>query len=465
MSFTSLPAEIVLLILDYVNSPATIRDFCLLSAKFRAIAQPLLYREITLNPEDLPLSPLLLCRTITISPLIASQVRSLEIDTEQSSDLNATEFTERRELSKHDTRLLKCEAQKLNLNSIKLFNSTFWATDSIILPLLLISRFPNLRELVINLDPAGLALLTSLAQARNADNTRQSLACLGSFRTLHLGCFRDLNGNGIEIENITLLLSFLRLSKIQISNYDSIPHDSIPYPTIDAAPDVLLGSLSVSTISLDRSSISTADMGTLVNSCKELDSLYYGQCDSQAIQLNPEQLYSQLLFQRDSLRVLQLSYEADSLGTGPSPAFTPPHFGSLLGLDHLESLTIDQIYLDAAPEFPPSLTRLSIQNCQTPIAGLLIYLANLASTGLFPNLKNVFLHSDDIYPGRMLDLPRRGATDVLFYEACRMLLGIFKGTEVTLRLNKDLLGITDRGYADAFEFGLPGVFWPFVYML
>ncbi|KAL3496343.1 hypothetical protein BJX62DRAFT_193924 [Aspergillus germanicus] len=465
MSLITLPAEIVLLILDYVDSPEALRNFCLLSAKFRAIAQPLLYREITLNPKDLPLSLLLLCRTITTSPLIASQVRSLEVDTEQSSDLDATGFTERRELSKHDTRLLKCEAQKLNLNSIEQFNSTSWATDSIILPLLLISRFPNLRELVINLDPAGLSLLTSLAQARNADNTRQSLACLGSFRTLHLGCFRDAHGNGIDIRNITLLLSFLRLSKIQISNYDSMPHDNVPLAPIDAAPDVPPRSLSVSTISLDRSSINTTDMGTLVNSCKELDSLNYGQCDSQAIQLNPEQLYSQLLFQRDSLRVLQLSYEDDSLGTGPSPAFTPSHFGSLLGLDHLESLTIDQIYLDAAPEFPSSLSRLSIQNCQSPIAGLLTYLANLASTGFFPNLKNVFLHSDNIYPGRMLDLPRRGATDVLFHEACRMLLGIFNGTGVALRLNKDLLGITDRGYADAFEFGLPGVFWPFIYML
>ncbi|KAL3442327.1 hypothetical protein BJX65DRAFT_312906 [Aspergillus insuetus] len=465
MSLTSLPAEIVLLILDYVESPETLRNFCLLSAKFRAIAQPLLYREITFEQEDLPLSLLLLCRTITTRPVIASHVRSLDIDTEQSSDLDATEFTERRELSRHDTRLLKCEAQKLNINNIELFDSVSWATDSIILPLLLISRFPNLRELVINLDPAGLALLTSLAQSRNADNTRQSLACLGSLRTLHLGCFRDLNGNGIEIENITLLLSFLHLIKIQISNYDSIPHDNIPCAPIDASPGVPLGPLFVSTISLDRSSINTTDMGTLVNSCKELDSLYYRQCDSQAVQLSPEQLYSRLLFQRDSLRVLQLSYEDDSLGTGPSPAFTPPHFGSLLGLDHLESLTIDQIYLDAAPEFPPSLTRLAIQNCQTPIAGLLVYLANLASTGLFPHLKNVFLHSDNIYPGRMLDLPRRGATDVLFHEACRMLLKIFDGTDVTLRLNKDLLGITVRGYADAFEFGLPGVFWPFIQML
>ncbi|KAJ0418660.1 hypothetical protein BJY00DRAFT_287502 [Aspergillus carlsbadensis] len=471
MSFTSLPAEIVLLILDCIDSAETLRTFCLVSARFRAIAQPLLYREITLGSEDLPLSLLLLCRTITSSPLIAAQVRSLDIDTEQSSGLDTTKFTDRRGLSENDTRLLRVEAGKLDIDTIELLNSRSWATDSIILPLLLISRFPNLRELFISLDPAGLSLLTSLAQARSADNTRQSLACLGSFRTLHLGCLRDLHGNGIDIRDITLLLSFLRLSKIQISNYDSnttpISNGIDSFIPVEAAANVPLGSLSVSTISLDRSSINTADMGTLVNSCKALDNLYYGQYDSQAIQLTPEQVYSQLLSQRSTLRVLQLSYEDDSEepGTPPRPPFTPPQFGSLREFTHLESLTIDQIYLNAAPEFPPSLTRLSIQNCQTPIAGFLTYLATLAATGLLPNLENIFLHSDTIYPGRMLDLPRRGATDVIFHEACRGLRGIFKGTGITLRLNKDLLEVTVRGYADAFEFGLPGVFWPFIRML
>jgi hypothetical protein len=131
----------------------------------------------------------------------------------------------------------------------------------------------------------------------------------------------------------------------------------------------------------------------------------------------------------------------------------------------LEFLTIDQLYLGDAPELPSSLTYLAIQNCQTPIAESLSYLAKLALTGHFPTLKTVSLHSDIMHPGGMLGLPRRGATDVLFYEACQRLRGKFKGTNIKLRLESDLLGNTVRGYATMFEYSQPGVFWPFIYLL
>jgi hypothetical protein len=64
----------------------------------------------------------------------------------------------------------------------------------------------------------------------------------------------------------------------------------------------------------------------------------------------------------------------------------------------------------------------------------------------------------------MLDLPRRGATDVLFNAACQKLRGSFKGTGIKLHLESGLLDVTSRGYADAVEFGQAGVFWPFVYV-
>ncbi|KAL2838523.1 hypothetical protein BJY01DRAFT_258000 [Aspergillus pseudoustus] len=470
MSFNDLPVEIVLLILENLDTTTVLKTFCLLSPKFRAIAQPLLYREISLSAEDIPLSLLLLCRTITTCPSIAAQVRLLDIDTEQIDVAVPALGSSQRGVSGDDIKLLKVEAQKLKISSLELFQSNSWTTDSIILPLLLISRFPNLRELFITLDPAGLALLTGLAQARTENNTRQSLSCLGSFTTPHLHCFRGLYGNDIEISNITLLLSCLHLSKIEISNYaSSFIVNNVPTHQ-EAAADPSLGSLSVSTVSLHRSSITEADMGTLVHSCKGLDSLYYDQYDSQAIHLNPHQLYSQLSPQRSSLRVLHLSFQDDSFGASSCASsscspFTPAQFGSLKELVHLESLTIDQVYLNNEPELPPSLTRLAIQKCQTPIAGVLTYLAELALTGHFPRLQNILLHSDIIYPGRMLDLPRRGATDILFNKACQRLGEIFKGTGITLRLSGDLLASTVRGYAAAFECGQPGVFWPFIYLL
>ncbi|KAL4867988.1 hypothetical protein BDV12DRAFT_108882 [Aspergillus spectabilis] len=461
MSFYRLPAEIVLLILDCIDTIPILKNFCLTSRKCRAVAQPLLYREIILAAKDLPLSVLLLCRTVTTCPLIAAQIRLLDIDTEKSGFTVTAAEVKRRGLSVADLRLLKIEAQNLKLNSGESFDSRFWATDSIILPVLLISRCQNLRELFITLDPAGLSLLTGLAQARTEDNSSQLLSCLGSVEILHLGCFQDCHGGGIEISNITLLLSLLHLSKIQISDYAS--NELHPWKEIDAVESPL-GSLSIATISLCLCSIRAAEVGELVKSCKELASFYCGQSDSQPEQLNPYELYSQLFCQRSSLRVLQLSFQDDPMVVSASPIFTASECGSLREFGSLEYLTIDQLYLGNAPELPSSLTYLSVQNCQTPIAEVLAYLAQVALTGHFPSLKRVSLHTSRFYPGGMLDLPRIGATDVLFNAACQKLRRSFKETKIKLYLESDLLDVTSQGYADAFEFGHPGGFWPFIYV-
>ncbi|KAL5344011.1 hypothetical protein BJX70DRAFT_6274 [Aspergillus crustosus] len=467
MSFDVLPAELVLLTLDCIDSVTSLKDCCLVSKRFRAIAQPLLFHEITLAPEGLPQSLLLLCRTITTCPLIASQVRLFDIDTEKSELVTASDpdAPTRPGLSVADLGLMKIEAQNLRLNSIASFSSKTWATDSIILPILLISRFPNLRELFITLDPAGICLLTALVQARTEDNTSQSLSCLARFKTLHLACFQDSLGNEIDLTSITFLLSLLHLSKIQISDYafNSHANEQGICNTIDTL-DVPLGPLSISTISLCFSSMKAAGVQTLVNSCKELAAFYCGQCDSQPEQLNPQELYALLKSQRSTLRVLQLSFQDDSVAICTSPVFTKSQFGSLKKFDRLEYLTVDQLYLGNTPDLPSSLTHLVIQNCQTPIAQSLTYLANLALAGYLPSLESVSLHSDAIYPGGMLDLPHRGATDVLFHEACLNLQKRFNGTGITLRLDTDLLGVTARGYETAFEYGHPGIFWPFIYL-
>jgi hypothetical protein len=72
MSLNSVPTEIVLLILDCIDTVAILRNFYLNSRKFRGIAQPLIYREIILSAEYTPQSLLLLCRTIITCPRIAA---------------------------------------------------------------------------------------------------------------------------------------------------------------------------------------------------------------------------------------------------------------------------------------------------------------------------------------------------------------------------------------------------------
>lgn len=153
------------------------------------------------------------------------------------------------------------------------------------------------------------------------------------------------------------------------------------------------------------------------------------------------------------LRVLQLSSLDYSIGDSAAPSIADSEFGSLTDFVSLERLILDQVYLGKAPQFPICLKHLAVQNCQFPIAPLLAYMAGLALDGKLPSLASISPHTDAIYPGQMLGLPHRGATDGLFDKACLELLGSLNGTGITLQLEGNLLDKTVQGYDAAFECG------------
>lgn len=453
MGLGELPPEIILIILDCIGV-AEILDVCLLSKKFRALAQPWLYHDITLGPEDIRSSLLLLSRTVTTCPLIAKQVRCLDIDTD---NLFPDQGTDRDELPAEDTRLLELASQNL----VTRMNTEYsgFQTEAI-LPMLLIARSPNLRQLTITLDPEGLGLFTSLARVRN--NTSTSLFCRdGVFQSLSVDCRQDSHGGDINVNSIARLLSLLRLTNIQVNDYSLRGQQQCNtiYPV-----SLPLGLPSLSTVSLSRSRIGESGIGMLLCSCRDLESFYCGQDDLQSNQLSPRQLYSLLSSHRDSLRILQLSSLDDSIGASPALPIAESGFGSLTDFVGLEYLTLDQVYLGKAPQFPVYLKHLAVQNCQFPIAPLLAYIAGLALDSKLPSLVSISLHTDAFYPGQMLGLPHRGATDILFDKACLDLLSNLSGTGIALKLEGNLLEKTVEGYDAAFECGDPGAFWPFMYL-
>ncbi|GLA56004.1 hypothetical protein AnigIFM63604_003493, partial [Aspergillus niger] len=220
--------------------------------------------------------------------------------------------------------------------------------------------------------------------------------------------------------------------------------------------------LPISTVSLSGSFIEVTDIDALIGLCRKLAAFYYCQYGSQSIEpLSPQRLYSLLFCQRNSLRVLQVSLY-DLIGS--SPIFSDLQFGSLKDFVGLEYLILDQVYFNCTPQLPPSLKHLTIRECRSPVAPSLVSIAECVLNGQLPNLQIICLHSDGIFPGKMLNLPQRGATDILFNEACRKLLDIFDGTGITLRFENDLLDKTVQGYGAAYEYGQPGLYWPFIYL-
>ncbi|OJJ00833.1 hypothetical protein ASPVEDRAFT_591069 [Aspergillus versicolor CBS 583.65] len=453
MGLGELPPEIILIILDCIGVTETL-GICLLSKKFRALAQPQLYHDIVLGPEDIRSSLPLLCRTVTTCPFIAQQVRCLDIDT----DLFLDQDTGRYELPAKDIQPLELQSQNL-VKGMNMPDSSAFETEAI-LPMLLIARSPNLRQLTITLDPQGLGLFTSLAQVRNSTPT--SLFCRdGVFESLSVDCRQDSHGGDININSIARLLSLLRLTSIQVNDYSLRGQQQCNtiYPV-----SLPLGLPSLSTVSLSRSHIGESGIGMLLCSCRDLESFYCGQEDLQSNQLSPRQLYSLLSSHRDSLRILQLSSLDDSIPDSAALPMAESEFGSLTDFVGLEYLTLDQVYLGKAPQLPVYLKHLAVQNCQSPIAPLLVYIAGLALDSKLPRLASISLHTDTFYPGQMLGLPHRGATDILFDKACLDLLSSLSGTGIALKLEGNLLEKTVEGYDAAFECGDPGAFWPFMYL-
>ncbi|RDH27544.1 hypothetical protein BDQ94DRAFT_112422 [Aspergillus welwitschiae] len=442
MELSDLPPEIILIILDFIETTAALNDICLVSKKFCAIAQPLLYHETILGPEDVLLSILLLCRTVTTCPLIAAHVQQLDIDTDNpgfllAEDENNFNAVYPDKMPKADIHLLEKETRDLNLGGIDASHFGTEIGDTVIFTMLIISRSQNLRSLAITLDPQGLFLLIGLCQGRI--NALSSLSpCLDGLERLHLRCRNGRCNNGMNMNSIARLLSLLPLREIQITDYCSGGQDSYETDDADVTP---LRSLSASTLSLSGSSIEETDFDVLIGLCKYLTAFYYGQCGSYNFQLSPRRLYSLLSCRRDSLRVLQLSFGNQF---AIPPAFEDRQFGgSLKQFVVLEYLILDQVYFNSKA---------------------LACIAESVLNGQLPNLQCISLHSDITYPGQMINLPKRGATDILFNKTCSDLRNILDGTGITLQLEKDLLDKTVQGYGAAYDYGQPGEFWPFIYL-
>jgi hypothetical protein len=139
-------------------------------------------------------------------------------------------------------------------------------------------------------------------------------------------------------------------------------------------------------------------------------------------------------------------------------------YGSFLEFINLTSLDVDQAFIDVLPGLPPSLKAFGLRNYYASVYHSICYIAQKVNAGAMPLLKEVFLSTDVLAPGKMLDLPSRGATDVLFYEAYNLLKSLFTGTDVCLRFESDLLSHIAHDYSFAFEFDRSGQFWPLIYL-
>jgi hypothetical protein len=179
-------------------------------------------------------------------------------------------------------------------------------------------------------------------------------------------------------------------------------------------------------------------------------------------QLSDQQLHSALHSQRHNLVNLRVGLSRN--GRSGATVTTNDQNGYFQEYINTRFMGLDQSFLGILPQLPSSLEHLAIQYCRVPVLQTLAFVASQANQGLLPAMNLVSLHSDICYPGGMLGLPARGATDVLFEIACQDLRKLFEGTGITLRVESNLLAKTVQGYDFEYNYGAPGAFWPFVHL-
>lgn len=469
-----LPLELVVIILDCTDDVSTLRDCCLVSKRLGTIAQSLLYQYFI---QTLPSSPHslqhplgLLTRTLVSCSRLGGNVRDLDID---ASDEHDPENNLGRGPPQYSGEIWKTNdiSRVLGLydGDIKAFIDKIRRFPSIsrdawlhslrlepnLLTLLLLLHTPNLRRLVISVDQLSLSALNSLV--RISHGGIPGLSFMGNLKRLHLRCPTADQGNKVVLSDIMPLLFLPCLEQLWI---DQCSEDDANESFLTQLFNIPPGTLSVTMISFRQSCVGAASIQMLIRACKALKSFRYNIGTSNATQFNPEELYSALYDQRNNLEDVRVNLS--SMEQDFAPTWKDRDYGSFYEFDKLKTLSVDQPFLKDLSDFPPSLRHLFLQGCQSPVFQAMSHVSAQSIGGLLPLLTEVSLSSDVLYPGRMLDLPSRGATDLLFDGSCEKLSGLFFGTNVDLQFESGLFEKTVDDYDFAFNYGIPGTFWPLV---
>jgi hypothetical protein len=377
VNLNSLPVEVILMILGCFEDELMLLSISVVSKRLCSIAQPRLFREITLDSSNLP-SLFLLLRTVILRPHLAAHVLSLEIDDAVDSDEESepdclAEFSQER---KHHTIPLDFlgtefaaiteEVRNLKFLCQDAAPSILETTDAGVLSTLLISFTSNLYHLSIAVDHRHFKLLLNLAKTLG-DGASRPLG-LGRLRSLHLECLEDRNGSEVTFRDVALLLPLLQLTEFQLRGCAGYSWEEAAQSRLSYALDK---SLSLSTISVTHSDLDAESTKMLCRSCKRLTAFHYDECDMGNEELSHQQLHSALYSQRQNLVNLQVGLSRnDHCGVVFS---TDAQNGSFREYINAKFMGVDQLFLGILPQLPCLLEHLAILHCRVAVLQTLVF--------------------------------------------------------------------------------------------
>ncbi|PLB51199.1 hypothetical protein P170DRAFT_425457 [Aspergillus steynii IBT 23096] len=366
---------------DDIGDIVAFRDLynlCLVSHKFRDLAQPLLFQDFDedyLTGDNR--SIICFTRAVTLRPDLAACVKT--VDTSSTGielPMDMPHPPER--LRPEDIRLFTRAVQDLDVgDDVMKWLMAVENRDLSVFLALLLSKTPNVSTLAI---PAGEFHMKPVSHLFT-----QIPSFLSKLEHIILGGDQLYTGYNMatyqEFFNLPLL-------KDLIVDYGNLVEAN--------CPRWARGSLSIESPLFRLCHIDCGSMRRFVRGCRALKSFTLanfspdprqGRYDEDGRkQFKAAQLHAELLAHKDTLKFLRFEQN--------HPDSTK--IGSLREFSVLEKITIQHQLLPAKPQFPPSLKTLYVTDCNTSIRNMVQHVADECRQGLLPALKTFKVLTLDI---------------------------------------------------------------------
>jgi hypothetical protein len=409
--------------LGYSHPLKDLQNLCLVSRLFRDLAQPSLFY----NFEDTGLGDYLdqtisFARALHLRPELGEHVRELDI-------MFPLDEERPKPLTKKDSSLFITAIKGLQLGD----QEETWITglkrlDLSVLTALLVNKCPHLREMYIPATYVRMGPLNDLFD-RNPSllSELQSVSFEGEDQFL-----------GFNVLPYQKLFTLPNLKEVNLE-FASLDDDWFPDSWTP-------GTVTAEKISFRRSHMDAGSVKKFMQACKKLTSFTYKnfhvdeeeEADASAFrkpEFNAPQFYEAILLHKDTLEDLALTFTYNPLDLENLEEHLSRRgkFGSFRGFSALETVSIAHALFPAHPEFPPSLRKLHVADCESSIRDMVGHIAQDCKKGLYPNLAEIKVFAPDIT--QPIKLPGQIIPDGKTPEECfTSLKDLFKETKVDFQI-------------------------------
>ncbi|KGO75324.1 hypothetical protein PITC_001780 [Penicillium italicum] len=427
---------------DVLDGIETLRNVCLVSRKFREVAQPLLFRELFDDGLAGDLSPTIpFTRTVYRRPDLGNHLHQITILPLPFHPSGSDS------LSPEDSEFFKGIIKDLHLANVEeTWISALEKSDLSIFTALLANKAPNLRGLHVPVRQFSIQPFIQLLS-----HNPQFLSNLES-----IWIESDDELSGFDIASYE---KFVNLPKVTLSTfeYGDLFDESFPSTWLP-------GTLETQELAFHHCHIDAGAIKKLMQACKKLKTFTYNNFSldpndrrimraGTVPEFNAKQAQEAALLHKDTLELFHLEYSMELPDVDDIEQLVSSHVkvGSFRDFSALETILIPHASLPPHPQFPSSVETLHITDCNSSIREMAQNIATDCKEGLYPKLTNLKVFAIDIT--QPIKLPGQRVPEGKTPEQCFLALKeMFQGTKVNFQiLPYELPDFDDYGDLDDFD--------------